>query len=114
LESNAGTTKTSFLIKETNIFCENEYFQEPGLIENMAQTAAAGSGIIAKQKNEKVRTGFIGAIKNLKIYSFPKIGDTIFTQTKTDFEFDDFSIISAEIMLEDKIIAECEFKIILI
>ena len=33
---------TSFLIRRDNIFCSDGVFTEAGLIENMAQTAAAG------------------------------------------------------------------------
>ena len=35
------TTSTSFCIKADNIFVAHDYFKEPGLVENIAQTAAA-------------------------------------------------------------------------
>jgi predicted hotdog family 3-hydroxylacyl-ACP dehydratase len=34
-------TRTSFLVNDDNVFVEDGEFREPGLIENIAQTAAA-------------------------------------------------------------------------
>lgn len=114
LENDNNFTKTSFYISEENIFCKNGKFKEPGLIENMAQTAALRSGYLAKEKYEKVRTGFIGAIKNLKINILPYSGDTIYTELKIDYEYENFSIINAKVFYKNEIAAECEMKIILI
>jgi len=114
LENTENLTKTSFLISSENIFCQDGFFREPGLIENMAQTAAARAGHFAKQKSEEVRTGFIGAIKNLKIKILPKVNQTIYTELKSDYEYNDFSIVSAKVFYNEKIAAECEMKIILI
>ena len=44
-----NVTTTNFLIRDDNIFCEKGEFREPGLIENMAQTAAAGTGARARR-----------------------------------------------------------------
>ncbi|HMJ46203.1 MAG TPA: hypothetical protein VK498_02685, partial [Ferruginibacter sp.] len=44
LSSGESSTRTSFIIHEKNIFVENGKFREPGLVENIAQTAAAGAG----------------------------------------------------------------------
>lgn len=48
--SNETTTCTGLLISESNILCKNGYFQEPGLIEHMAQSAALRVGYECKQK----------------------------------------------------------------
>ena len=48
LEVTDTKTVTSLLIKDDNLFCSEGLFREPGLIENMAQTAAAGVGYISK------------------------------------------------------------------
>ncbi len=114
LENSEKLTKTSLLISSENIFCKDGVFREPGLIENMAQTAAVRAGHFAKQNNKKVRTGFIGAIKNLKINILPKVNQTIYTELKSDYEYNDFSIVSAKVFYNEEIAAECEMKIILI
>lgn len=114
LENDEKKTITSLSISSENIFCAKGVFREAGLIENMAQTAAVRSGYIAKQNNESVRTGFIGAIKNLRIEKLPACESTIITELTTDYEFDNFSMVSAKIFLDDKIIASCEMKIVLL
>lgn len=77
--------KTVFEILPKNIFVENGYFAEVGLIENAAQTC---SSIVAQDyfdkadlenKNKKDVIGFISSIKTLKIHSLPKIGEKIET-----------------------------------
>jgi predicted hotdog family 3-hydroxylacyl-ACP dehydratase len=113
LRSDEHLTETSFEITSDNILCRNNFLSEAGLIENMAQTCAARAGYDAKMKNEKVRIGFIGAIKNLKINELPKISDVITTQAIPVNQIGDVSIINATVFLEKTAIAECELKIFL-
>jgi 3-hydroxymyristoyl/3-hydroxydecanoyl-(acyl carrier protein) dehydratase len=40
-------TKSSFVIKSDNLFVKNGFFQEAGLMENIAQTAALRAGYIS-------------------------------------------------------------------
>ena len=55
-------------IHESNLFCENGLFRETGLIEFIAQTAAAFTGYRNKIRDQKVSEGYIGAVKNLVIH----------------------------------------------
>jgi 3-hydroxyacyl-[acyl-carrier-protein] dehydratase len=108
------TTVTSFLIREDNLFCENGEFREPGLIENMAQTAAAGVGAKPGIKEGQAPLGFIGGIRNLKIDGFPKVGQEIITRITVLHEVFDATIVQGEIFLDNRLIAGCELKIFLI
>ncbi len=108
------TTVTSFLVRDDNIFCTCGEFREPGLIENMAQTAAAGVGAKPGNTGGKPPLGFIGGIRNLKIEGFPKVGQQIITQITVLHEVFDATIVQGEIFLEDRLIASCELKIFLI
>jgi len=108
------TTVTSFLIGEDNVFCENGEFREPGLIENMAQTAAAGLGAKPGNSAGNAPLGFIGGIRNLKINGFPKVGQEIITRVTVLHEVFDATIVQGEVHLDDRLIAECELKIFLI
>ncbi|MCX6297407.1 MAG: hypothetical protein NTX97_15380 [Bacteroidetes bacterium] len=50
-------TISGFSIKENNIFCENGFFSESGIVENIAQTAALRVGYmvsIMEQNGEKI------------------------------------------------------------
>jgi len=106
-------TLTSFLIREDNLFCEDGKFIEAGLIENIAQTAAAGAGYRSKLKNEPPPPGFIGGIKNLVIHSLPVIGDLLITEVSIEHEVFDAMVITGRISVNGQTIAECEMKIFL-
>ena len=113
LESNELETNTSFLIQEDNLFCENGVFTESGLMENIAQTAAARVGYECKIKNVPVPPGFIGAIKNLEVKAFPKTGQTIQTSIRIENEVLGITLISGVVHLNGNPIATAEMKILL-
>lgn len=103
--------RTSFSVKPDNIFVENNEFREPGLIENIAQSAAAGAGYAVRLNNKKVAVGYIGAIKNLEIFGLPKINDELFTEVNIENRVFDVTIISGVITCNNMILARCEMKI---
>jgi predicted hotdog family 3-hydroxylacyl-ACP dehydratase len=107
-------TVTTLEVREDNIFCSNGILREPGLIENMAQTAAAGVGYIANRENRKPPVGFIGGIKNLVIRELPACGEEIVTETIVTHEILDATLAEARIRIGERIIAEAELKIFLI
>ena len=51
-----------------NIFYETGKLQEAGIIEHIAQSAAARIGFLYTRQGEKVPLGFIGSVDKLKIY----------------------------------------------
>ena len=108
------TTVTIFLIRQDNVFCENGEFREPGLIENIAQTAAAGAGAGPLHPGGKAPIGFIGGIRNLKISDFPKVGQEITTRVTLLHEVFDATIVQGEVFMEDQLVAACEMKIFLV
>jgi len=105
------TTITKFFIKSDNIFCYNNKFREPGLIENIAQSAAARAGFLNKQKNGRPEIGFIGSIKDLTIYFLPDANSEITTEITFVGEVLDFTIIAGKTICNDKTVAECEMRI---
>jgi predicted hotdog family 3-hydroxylacyl-ACP dehydratase len=86
LEMDDEKVETVFEIKEGNIFLENDFFTESGLVENMAQTCSsvvAKDYFIDENNNDKTGVnvvGFISGIKTLKIYSLPHVGNVIYTK----------------------------------
>ncbi len=107
------TAHTSFFIEATNIFCEENFFKEPGLIENIAQSCALRAGYSFHSKNEKVPLGFIGAIKNLNIHFFPEANSEIQTEIKVVNEIFDVTLVTGKVFSQGKLAAECEMKIFL-
>ena len=123
-DSDETSTRCSFTIRDENIFTVDGAFREAGLIENIAQTAAARVGFIAMMEKKDVPVGFIGAVKNLEIndlpkktlkdsHNLPKTGETIVTELKITNTVFDVTIISGTVCLGDKIIAQCEMKIVI-
>lgn len=114
LLKNSETSTTSCLhIDNTNIFCSNGYFQEVGLIENMAQTAALKSGYEASLNKEKAAVGFIGSLKKIKIYKLPKVSDTLETTVEILHKLMNVSVIKTEVYCNGKLMAEGEMNIFL-
>lgn len=114
LSANPTESHAQLTIQEDNIFVENGYFTEPGLIENMAQTAAAGIGYLALSEGaEESPVGFIGQVKNLKIYRLPQTGQQIITHVSVQNSLLNVRILSAKINLDDELIASAEMKVFL-
>jgi predicted hotdog family 3-hydroxylacyl-ACP dehydratase len=106
-------TKTGFTITKDNIFFEDNQFSEAGLMENIAQTAAAHAGFLSRKANREAPVGFIGAVKNLEIFSFPKEGDTLVTTVIIEQEVFGVTLISGNIVCNEQMIAKAEMKIII-
>lgn len=107
-----NTTTTSRLeLNKKNIFCRNGYFHEPGLIENIAQTAALRAGFAAYQNKNEVETGFIGAVKKLKIYDLPKDSGVLKTTITVLTEIANATIIKGQVYAGSTLMAEGEMSI---
>ena len=105
-------TRTRLLVDKDNVFVEDNELTEAGAIENIAQTCAARMGYINKfLKSEKVKLGFVGAIKNLVINELPKVGDELNTSIETISEVFAMTLVNAKVEVEGKIIVSCEMKI---
>lgn len=104
-------TITSFTVCETNILTENGVLTESALLENMAQTAAVRVGYHCKQHNIEVPVGFITAIKDFKVYAYPKVGQTIYTETQQVNEVMNFTIVRGRVYVEEVLMAEAEVRV---
>lgn len=104
---------TQLTIKESNVFSFNGSLNESGLVENIAQTAAALSGYQAYINNEKVKLGFIGSIKNLELFTLPAVETTIITSVEVVGKVMNVDMIKGEIRQNNQLIAQCEMRIFL-
>lgn len=104
-------TRTKFTVRHDNVFVVDGAFSEAGLMENMAQTAAAGSGKLALIEDRTVTTGYIGQVKNLEVFELPLIGDELQTETKMEVQVFDAGIVSGRVWHNEKLVAQCEMKI---
>ena len=111
IETTNDSAVSKFYIKRDNIFCEDNFLQESGIIENIAQTAAAMTGYKAVIDNLPVKNGYIGAVNNLNIYCLPKAENEIITKIKIENVVMNANIISAAVFQDESKIAECEMRI---
>lgn len=102
---------TGLTITADNIFVNEGLFSPSGLLENMAQTAAAHAGYLARQRNEPVKVGFIGAVKDLQVISLPPAGATVHTSIEVQNTVFNATSVLAKVMLEGALVASCELKI---
>lgn len=111
LSSDGNSTRTSFKITDDNIFVTGGRFREPGLLENIAQTAAAGAGELALREGKPVAIGYIGAIKNLEITDLPCVNDELITEISREEAIFDVTVVSGKVWCKGKLMAQCEMKI---
>lgn len=121
LTLNDDVTETEFLIKTGNVFLDNNFFQESGLIENIAQTCSiiVGSSYFSNEggleENNSDVIGFISTIKTIDIYELPALGDNIISKGILVSRFDSgsYSIctMKGEIRNLNKLILECKLNL---
>ncbi|MES2331829.1 MAG: 3-hydroxyacyl-ACP dehydratase [Bacteroidota bacterium] len=109
--SDETITRTGFCVTAENVLTIDGVFTEAGLLENIAQTAAARAGYTARLENKPVRVGYIGAVKNLEIFSLPKINDRLTTEIKIEDHVFDVTMISGKVWCNEILVAQCEMKI---
>jgi predicted hotdog family 3-hydroxylacyl-ACP dehydratase len=113
-ECNEKLVRTGFQPGEKNIFSVNGFFTEPGLIENMAQSAAAGTGYFFTTQNKEVPVGFIGAVKDFRLFRLPAVNEPLETEIHVIAEVMNASVIRATVSCRGEELASCEMKIFLL
>lgn len=106
-------SKTRFTIKADNIFVDEGKLSECGLIEHIAQSAAARVGYVFKNNGQPIPIGYIGSVNNFEINDFPKVGDVISTDIEIIQEVFNITLIQAHCRINDVEIASCKMKIFL-
>ncbi len=105
--------ESDFIAAAENIFTDNGILGEAALIENIAQTCAAGFGSMHKNGNLPPRLGFIGAVSKLKVYELPLCGKTIQTKIEVMMEFENVFLVKGQNFCDGNKLVECEMKIVL-
>ena len=105
------SAETGLHVQSDNIFCEGGFLREPGMIEHVAQSAAAFAGYASFTKGEAPKLGFIGEVKKFKIDRLPKVGEILHTRLRGLGEAAGVILISAETKSGEEILATCQMKI---
>jgi len=111
LFTDEDTTRSSFAVTANTIFVKDGNFQEAGLLENIAQTAALRAGYFSQTENKPVKLGYIGAVKDLAIFSLPKVGDELITEIVIIDTVFDVTVIEGKVLHNGQLLAQCEMKV---
>lgn len=114
VEVDGDITTTSFEIKSENIFAEDGVFYEGGIIENIAQTIAAGAGYQLKQNGGEPKMGVIASIRKLNIKKRPKVGDTLKTEVELITDFGSALVVKGTVLCKSDEIASCQMNVFII
>lgn len=106
-------SKTRLHVTDNNIFVNDGIFSECGLIEHIAQSAAARVGFIFKSKDQEIPLGYIGSVNDFVMTENPKSGDVIDTTVEVLQEVFNITLIKASCYVNGREIASCKMKIFL-
>lgn len=106
-------SRSGLTILPNNLFCQDGFFQETGIIEHVAQSAAARIGYIYRLASQPVPLGFIGSVEKMRIYQLPAVNTELLTEITIIQEVFDITLISALVKSRAQLIAECRMKIFL-
>lgn len=104
---------SEFTIREDNIFVDGGFMSECGLIEHIAQSAAARVGYVCEQKGVPVPVGFIGSVNKFFIERLPEVGNRLETVISVIQKVFKISLVEAKVRVGDQVIAGCRMKIFL-
>lgn len=107
------SVETGLLIEGDNIFVENGFFNESGMIENIAQSIALHTSYSYFLRNEKAPIGYIGSIKHVKLISHPKVNTEITTKVEVIKEFGGVTLVNGKIIQNGEVLMEAQMKTIL-
>jgi predicted hotdog family 3-hydroxylacyl-ACP dehydratase len=111
LEADDDHAITQLSILPNNAFLSNGLLAEPGLVENIAQTAASHIGYSCKQKNIPIPIGYIVSIKDLRIMALPPVNSTVKTLVTVIHKVMDLTVITGSAELNGRALCTCEMRI---
>ncbi len=114
LSCDRDKTTSTFVVRPDHVLCENDQLLEAGLIENIAQTAAARMGYLSKAEGQPVKTGYIGSIKNLVVHFRPAANKQLSTEVEMAGEYMGFNLIKGSVYVDGQLAAACEMRIFLL
>lgn len=106
------TARTRFQIRLDNPLVDKGYFTAGGLMENIAQTAAAGAGYVALKQGKAVTPGHIVSVSRFAIAALPVPGEELLTEITVQTRIPDIIVISGRVIRHGAVIATCDMKIL--
>jgi 3-hydroxyacyl-[acyl-carrier-protein] dehydratase len=111
LEANDKIAVTEFSVAADNVFVFEGYLQEPGMVENIAQTAAVYIGYQFMLKNLPIPIGYIAAIQDLKVVELPPVNSRLTTRVNVTNRVLDVTVVQGAVEVNGKVLCSCEMKV---
>jgi len=111
LQATDEFAETQFEVLPESIFVTKGFLCEPGLLENIAQTAAAQMGYVCKKKGLPVPLGYIASVKSLIVHSLPPVGAMLTTSIQVTNHVLSVILLEGIVRLQGVIVCQCEMRI---
>jgi predicted hotdog family 3-hydroxylacyl-ACP dehydratase len=105
------TSRGIFKIPAENIFVKSGLYSASGMVESMAQTAAAGTGYLSIKNHKKIPVGYIGAVQKLEVFDWPPENAEIMMEINLITNILQVSLVSGIVKYREKVMSSCEMKI---
>jgi len=102
---------TRLHIRQNNVFADAGYLAEPGLVENIAQTAAVHVGFQCTKKGVPIPIGYIAAVRDLTIHQLPPVGSVVTTRVNITNKVLDLTVARGEVECDGVVLCSCEMRI---
>jgi predicted hotdog family 3-hydroxylacyl-ACP dehydratase len=103
-----------FRVPAGHILVEDGHLSAAGLVEHIAQTAAARAGYLGRLENEPIPVGYIGAVQDLDVFELPAVGDQLRTTVEVVHQIFHVTQVRGRVTCGGKTLAECTMKIVII
>lgn len=117
LECNEKKAVSQLTVRPDNIFLDKLGFTTSGIMETIAQTAAARIGFLLKtvegSREKPIPFGVIGSIKNFKMYFQPPVGSVLTTTVSIEHEVLQATVIKGKVEMNGELAAESNMQIFL-
>lgn len=110
---NETRSRTRFTVRADNLFVVDGQMDACGVIEHVAQSAAARVGWIFRETGQEIALGYIGAVNDFQLHFHPRTGDVIETEMDVVQEVFNITLIEARCRINGEYFASCRMKIFL-
>ena len=108
-----GVSTTGYTVEPAGLFVAGGRMSECGIIEHMAQSAAARIGWCCRAEGRPVPVGFIGAVSRLELHDLPRTGAHLRTRLRIVQEIGPLSLAEERTEADGRPLAEGNLKIYL-
>lgn len=108
-----GVSTTGYTVMPAGLFVAGGRMSECGIIEHMAQSAAARIGWCCRAEGRPVPVGFIGAVSRLELHDLPRTGAHLRTRLRIVQEIGPLSLAEVRTEADGRPLAEGNLKIYL-